>query len=146
MLKKEHFLKWKILSSISNATSKANPKHFNKTPNPQTFPFHLRDYFKLRDEHSGQHLHSTVSSAAWKGGGGLPRGSAQLPSQLPHELGTASNHHDFEQQAGRNYSDIRSDAFSGCLTGDFVAWSAELPSTWNRYPGLQEPRFEYLKG
>lgn len=97
MLKKEHFLKWKILSSISNATSKANPKHFNKTPNPQTFPFHLRDYFKLRDEHSGQHLHSTVSSAAWKGGGGLPRGSSQLPSQLPHELGTASNHHDFEQ-------------------------------------------------
>lgn len=57
---------YKMLSSINKVSSKAKQTHCKNTPNPQAFPLHLRDDFKVKDEgRLSVPTHSELFS--WKG-------------------------------------------------------------------------------
>lgn len=110
--KKERFLKWKTLfpqSATQHQRQNPNPL---TTPRSPAFPFHLWDWFKLQDEHSGRDPHSALSSATHRGARHPLWGCSQLRASFHKNWASLSP---AMPRAG-----ICSDAFSGRQTGDSV--------------------------
>lgn len=111
-MRRSTFLKWKTLfpqSATQHQRQNPNPL---TTPRSPAFPFHLWDWFKLQDEHSGWDPHSALSSATHRGVRHPLWGCPQLRASF-HKNWTSLS--PAMHQAG-----ICSGAFSGHQTGDSV--------------------------